>query len=143
MAGMKKLKATRSSFSSMPSARRSAPTRYGCQRRRLDGRSALMMASLRARLYVGLAAIILLTGLAAGGTAFRWAYYEAIEFQDAVLLQIGTLAVDNHMRGGPTVEHGIDAEARVIIEELGQSPLDVDAGLPRLPNNIPDGLQTL
>jgi two-component system OmpR family sensor kinase len=102
-----------------------------------------MMASLRARLYVGLAAIILLTGLAAGGTAFRWAYHEAIEFQDAVLLQIGTLAVNNHMRGGPTVEHGIDAEARVIIEELGQSPLDVDAGLLRLPNNIPDGLQTL
>jgi two-component system, OmpR family, sensor kinase len=102
-----------------------------------------MMASLRARLYAGLAAIILLTGLAAGVTAFRWAYHEAIELQDAVLLQIGTLAVNHRLPTGPVIEHGIDAETRVIIEELGQSPPDVNAGLPRLPDDIPDGLQTL
>src|SRR6202022_1855614 len=44
---------------------------------------------------------------------------------------------------GPAVEHGVDTEARVIIEELGRPPLGVDASLPRLPDNIPDGLQTL
>ena len=102
-----------------------------------------MMASLRARLYAGLAAIILLTGMAAGVTAFRWAYDEAIELQDAVLLQIGALAVNHRLQTGPVIEHGIDAETRVIIEELGQSPPDVNAGLPRLPDDIPDGLQTL
>jgi two-component system OmpR family sensor kinase len=102
-----------------------------------------MMASIRARLYVGSAAIILLTGLAAGGTAFRWAYHEAIELQDAVLLQIGALAIDNRIQAGPTIEHGIDAEARVILEELGQSLPDVNASLSRLPDDIPDGLQTL
>jgi two-component system OmpR family sensor kinase len=102
-----------------------------------------MMASLRARLYAGLAAILLLTGLAAVVTAFRWAYHEATELQDAVLLQIGALAVNNRLQAGPTDEHGIDPEVRVIIEELGKSPLDVDASLPRLPDNIPDGLQTL
>jgi two-component system, OmpR family, sensor kinase len=101
------------------------------------------MASLRARLYAGLAAIILLTGLAAAVTAFRWAYDEAFELQDAVLLQIGALAVNNRLQTGPVIEHGIDAETRVIIEELGQSPPDLNAGLPRLPDNIPDGLQTL
>jgi two-component system, OmpR family, sensor kinase len=102
-----------------------------------------MMASLRARLYAGLAAIVLLTGLAAGATAFRWAYHEAIEFQDAVLLQIGALAVNNRIQADPSVAQGIDSEARVIIEELGQQPADVDAGLPRLPNDIPDGWQTV
>jgi two-component system, OmpR family, sensor kinase len=101
------------------------------------------MASLRARLYAGLAAIILLTGLAAAVTAFRWAYDEAFELQDAVLLQIGALAVNNRLQTGPVIEHGIDAETRVIIEELGRSPPDVNAGLPRLPDDIPDGLQTL
>jgi two-component system OmpR family sensor kinase len=101
------------------------------------------MASLRARLYVGLAAIVLLTGFAAGATTFRWAYHEAIEFQDAILLQIGAIAVNNRIRAGPADQHGIDAEARVIIEELGQSALAADAGLSRLPNNSPDGLQTL
>lgn len=101
------------------------------------------MASLRGRLYAGLAAIALLAGLAAGAMAFRWAYHEANEFQDAFLLQIGALAVNNRIQTGPTVEHGVDTEARVIIEELGRPPLGVDASLPRLPDNSPDGLQTL
>lgn len=102
-----------------------------------------MMASLRGRLYAGLAAIALLAGLAGGAMAFRWAYHEANEFQDAFLLQIGALAVNNRIQTGPTVEHGVDTEARVIIEELGRPPLGVDASLPRLPDNSPDGLQTL
>lgn len=102
-----------------------------------------MMASLRGRLYAGLAAIILLTGLAAGGTTFRWAYHEAIELQDAVLLQIGALAVNHRIQTGPVMEHGIDTEARVIIEELGQSPPDVSESVPRLPDELPDGLQVV
>jgi two-component system, OmpR family, sensor kinase len=102
-----------------------------------------MMASIRARLYVGSAAIILLTGLAAGGTAFRWAYHEAIELQDAVLLQIGALAINHRIQAGPTIEQGIDPEARVIIEELGQSPPAVNASLSRFLDDTPDGLQTL
>jgi two-component system OmpR family sensor kinase len=102
-----------------------------------------MMASIRARLYAGLASIVLLTGLAAGATAFRWAYHEAIELQDAVLRQVGALAVNNRIQAGLMVEHGTDPEARLIIEELGQPLLDVDASLPQLPDNIPDGLQTL
>jgi two-component system OmpR family sensor kinase len=101
------------------------------------------MASLRARLYAGLAAIILITGVAAGATAFRWAYDEAIEFQDAVLLQVGALAVNNRIQSGPTIEHGVDADARVIIEELGRSWPDAGANLPPLPDDVADGLQAL
>jgi two-component system OmpR family sensor kinase len=102
-----------------------------------------MMASLRARLYAGLAAIILIAGVAAGATAFAWAYHEAIEFQDAVLLQVGALAVDNRIRSGPTVDRGVDADTRVIIEELGQPSPDAGATMPRLPHDVADGLQTL
>jgi two-component system OmpR family sensor kinase len=102
-----------------------------------------MMASLRARLYAGLAAIILIAGVAAGATAFRWAYDEAIEFQDAVLLQVGALVVNNRIQSGPTIDHGVDADARVIIEELGRSSPDASANLPPLPNDVADGLQTL
>jgi two-component system OmpR family sensor kinase len=101
------------------------------------------MASLRARLYAGLAAIILIAGVAAGATAFRWAYDEAIEFQDAVLLQVGALAVNNRIQSGPTIEHGVDADARVIIEELGRSSPDAGANLPPLSHDVADGLQTL
>jgi two-component system OmpR family sensor kinase len=101
------------------------------------------MASLRARLYAGLAAIILITGVAAGATAFRWAYDEAIEFQDAVLLQVSALAVNNRIQSGPTIEHGVDADARVIIEELGRSSPDAGANLPPLSHDVADGLQTL
>jgi two-component system, OmpR family, sensor kinase len=102
-----------------------------------------MMASIRARLHVGSAAIILITGLAAVVAAYRWAYHEAIELQDAVLVQIGALAINNRIQPGPAIEHGIDAEARVIIEEVGRSPPDGNASLSRLSDDIPDGLQTL
>jgi two-component system OmpR family sensor kinase len=100
------------------------------------------MTSLRARLYVGFSAIILLAGLAAGGTTFRWAYQEAIELQDSVLLQIGALAVRNRIQAGSPVESGIDAEARVTIQGLGQSQQQISGG-PRVPDGVPDGLQTI
>jgi hypothetical protein len=57
------------------------------------------MASLRARLFAGLALLAVATGLAAGGLAFRWAFQEAIELQDAILVQVGELAVKNHLGG--------------------------------------------
>ena len=41
---------------------------------------ARMLKSLRGRLFVGVTAIIVLTGSAVGGTfAYMWAYSEAIE----------------------------------------------------------------
>ena len=61
----------------------------------MDGRSADLMASLQGRLLTGLATLVLAAGLAAGGLAFRWAFEEAIEFQDTILQQVGTLAVSN------------------------------------------------
>jgi Histidine kinase-, DNA gyrase B-, and HSP90-like ATPase len=51
---------------------------------------------------------VLLTGLAAGGVAFRWAFDKAIELQDALLLQIGSLAISGRLPPPGTSERGVD-----------------------------------
>lgn len=104
-----------------------------------------MMRSLRGRLFAGLAAFILATGLVAGAVTFRWAYAEALEVQDAVLLQVGALAASNHLQTVEVVEHGIEAENRVLVEEWG-APREAKAaghGLPPLPSDVSDGIQTV
>ncbi|WP_163157757.1 sensor histidine kinase [Bradyrhizobium uaiense] len=80
-----------------------------------------MMRSLRGRLFVGLTAIILLTGAVGGALAYRWAYSEAIETQDSVLIQIGSFAMSASIRQSRPVT-GIDAEAEVAVVELGEAP---------------------
>lgn len=80
-----------------------------------------MMRSLRGRLFVGLTAIILLTGAVGGLLAYRWAYSEAIEMQDSVLIQIGSFALSAPIRQSRPVT-GIDAEAEVAVVELGEVP---------------------
>ena len=115
-------------------------------RRWLGGRSLDLMAGLRARLFLGVAALVVATGLAAGGLAFRWAFQEAIELQDSILEQVGGLAARNHLQGELPAEGGVDAEARIVILELGGAPDSrrPKPGLDGLPNDLPDGgLQTL
>jgi len=100
------------------------------------------MRSLRGRLFAGLATFILATGLVAGAVTFRWAYAEALEVQDAVLLQVGALAAGNPLQTVEAVEHGVDAENRVVIEEL-RAPREAKAiadGLLPLPSDISDGM---
>ena len=103
------------------------------------------MTSLRARLFVALAGAMLVTGSIAGALAFRWAFDEAIELQDAVLLQVGSLAVRTHGPIELPPEGGVDAEAKVTIEELSKAPSDGTSAnaLPPLPDDLRDGLQTL
>jgi len=102
------------------------------------------MNSLRGRLFIGLAVVVVLTGLAAGGLAFRWSFDEANELQDAILLQVGALAVQKPVDANPTVPKGVDAEARVVVEELGKaSNAQAETLLPSLPADLPNGLQTI
>jgi two-component system, OmpR family, sensor kinase len=101
-----------------------------------------MMASLRARLFAALAASILVAGLAAGVATFRWAFDEAIELQDAVLLQVGALAAANRANNDLPPQLGVDAEARVVVQELPPPAGMTDALLP-LPAQTPDGMHTL
>jgi two-component system OmpR family sensor kinase len=103
-----------------------------------------VISSLRTRLFAAIAAFILLTGLAAGAVAFRWAFAEAIELQDAILIQIGELAVYHRFDTGLPIDQRVDAEARVTIEELNRTPGDNrPTHLPHLSPDIIDGLHTI
>jgi two-component system OmpR family sensor kinase len=76
------------------------------------------MTSLRARLFVGLTAVILLTGCVGAVFSYFWAFDEAIEMQDSVLIQIGGLLHNGSVNGDRTLR-GVDAEAAVDVVELG------------------------
>lgn len=104
-----------------------------------------MMGSLKGRLFLGLGAFILIAALCAGSITFSWAYDEALEVQDAMLLQVGALAASNRVHSFESVENGVDKEARVVVEEL-QPEDGLDASAPLLlplPAAVRDGLQTV
>ena len=100
-----------------------------------------MITSLRARLFAALAAFILVAGMVAGVVTFRWAFEEAIELQDAVLLQVGALAAANRENNSLPPQQGVDDEARVIVQEL--PPPEPSAALLPLRAEVPDGMHTL
>lgn len=105
-----------------------------------------MTLSLRARLFVGVTALAVAIGLVAGALAFRWAFHEAIEFQDATLEQVGALAVRDRLRGNATaLTPAVEFEDQLVVEELpglGASPAEP---APRfaLPSDLPDGLHVV
>jgi two-component system OmpR family sensor kinase len=103
------------------------------------------VTSLRDRLLVGIGAFVLVTGLAAGGVAFKGSFDEAIELQDSMLVQIGALVVAHGVQPPAPVGEAVDAEARITIEELGDAGKKAEGtqALPGLPANLPDGLQTV
>jgi two-component system, OmpR family, sensor kinase len=80
-----------------------------------------MMGSLRGRLFFGLTAVIVLTGAIGGSLAYRWAYGEAIEMQDSVLMQIAAFAMTSSLGKSQSVS-GVDADAEVAVVELGTVP---------------------
>jgi len=84
----------------------------------VDGGPVMLIASLRGRLFAGLAVFVIGTALVAGYLAFRWAFDEAIELQDAILLQVGSLAANNHVQGVLPSEGSIDGEAQLLIRDL-------------------------
>jgi two-component system, OmpR family, sensor kinase len=77
-----------------------------------------MTRSLRARLFVGLTAIILLAGAVGGVFAYIWAFDEAIEMQDSILIQIGSLLQNGSVKSDQSLR-GVDADAEVEVMELG------------------------
>jgi two-component system OmpR family sensor kinase len=81
-----------------------------------------MTHSLRGRLFIGLTLMMLATGLGAGLVGFQWAFDEAIEMQDAILSQIGDFALNTRLRNDTSINAGVDADARVMVEELGDRP---------------------
>jgi len=80
-----------------------------------------MTRSLRGRLFVGLTAIIVLAGCVGGAFSYFWAFDEAIEMQDSILIQIGSLLQNGGVKSDQSL-HGVDADAEVDVVELGTAP---------------------
>jgi two-component system OmpR family sensor kinase len=80
-----------------------------------------MIGSLRGRLFIGLTAIILLTGAIGGMLAYNWAFGEAIEMQDSILIQLASLAERGSFSGGQPL-HGVEEDTEVWLIELGKTP---------------------
>src|SRR5258706_11638605 len=80
-----------------------------------------MTRSLQGRFFVGLTAIILLAGCVGAVFSYIWAFDEAIEMQDSVLIQIGSLLLNGSVRSEQSLR-GVDADAEVNVVELGHAP---------------------
>jgi two-component system, OmpR family, sensor kinase len=80
-----------------------------------------MIRSLRARLFVGMTVVIVLAGCAGGAFAYFWAYDEAIEMQDSILIQIASLVKGGGFDSGQPLR-GVDEDAEVVVIELGTAP---------------------
>jgi two-component system, OmpR family, sensor kinase len=80
-----------------------------------------MIRSLRARLFVGLTTIIILTGAIGGMLVYIWAFDEAMEIQDSVLIQLASVAQNGSFSGGQPLQ-GVEEDTEVWLVELGQTP---------------------
>jgi two-component system, OmpR family, sensor kinase len=80
-----------------------------------------MIRSLRGRLFVGLTCIIILTGAIGGRFAYDWAFQEAIEMQDGILIQLASLAQNGAFGNGQPLD-GVEENTEVWIIELGKTP---------------------
>jgi two-component system OmpR family sensor kinase len=87
----------------------------------MDGGPSRMISSLRGRLFAGFTAIIILTGAVGGTLAHKWAYGEAIEVQDSVLVQVGEFVRNATVRQSQPV-NGVDRDSEVAVVELGNAP---------------------
>jgi two-component system, OmpR family, sensor kinase len=90
--------------------------------------------SLQGRLVISLTAMIVVAGVIAGAVAFQWAFDEAIELQDSILLQVGNIAGHIRVPEPPPGSGDLEPEAQVAIEELS------DAADRDLLQTLPDGL---
>jgi len=79
-----------------------------------------MISSLRGRLFIGLTAIIVLTGAIGVMFVYEWASGEAIELQDSVLSQLASVAQTGRFSGGQL--RGVDKDTDVWLIELGKMP---------------------
>ena len=101
------------------------------------------MSSLRTRLFIALAAVVILAGLVSGLAICWWAFGEAIELQDGLLVQVGSFLAERPVRPDLIPSEGVDPDVRASVAELEEAP-SIDAPpLAFVPKEILDGLQTL
>jgi two-component system OmpR family sensor kinase len=101
-----------------------------------------MTRSLRARLFVGLTAVILLAGCIGGVFAYLWAFDEAIEMQDSILIQIGGLLQNGSVKSDQSLR-GVDKDAEVEVMELGTATAPRGSAEDRQLWRLQDGLHVV
>jgi two-component system OmpR family sensor kinase len=97
-----------------------------------------MIRSLRGRLFAGLTAMIVLTGAIAAIFAYKWAFDEAVEIQDSLLIELASLAGKGRLSSAEPL-HPIEEEAEVWLIEQGKEPHSAED---RQLFGLNDGLQT-
>ena len=101
------------------------------------------MSSLRTRLFVAIASLLIIVGVLSGALVYHWAFDEALELQDAALAQIGSVLSETRVRSNPPLPE-VQQDTRILVAELtnpvGQS--GDPTRLVKLPKDIADGLQT-
>ena len=100
-----------------------------------------MTHSLRGRLFIGLTAMIAVVGATVGFLTFRYAFDEAIEMQDATLTQVAALAVDGRFDRHMAPSRSVDADNRLVIEEIGNPADNPPKG--ELLSSLDDGLRVV
>jgi two-component system OmpR family sensor kinase len=89
------------------------------------------MRTLRGRLLIGLTALIIAFSVCAGVLSYDWSFDEAIEFQDAVLVQVAALTPSSPVLEAEKAP-SIDKDVQIVVEELskptGMLPRDLSEG---------------
>lgn len=100
------------------------------------------MTSLRTRLFLAIAGLLIIVGVLSGALVYYWAFDEALELQDAALAQIGSVLSETRVRSERPLPE-VQQDTRILVAEL-TNPVDQgDPGrLVNLPKDVADGLQT-
>lgn len=98
-----------------------------------------MARSLRQNLFVGIVGAVVLTGGLAGYLVYNWAYDEAIETQDSVLMQIASV-IRSHDQDVSTVTelNGVDADTHAVLVREGRTNSSEFRSLWSLPSGLQD-----
>ena len=80
------------------------------------------MSSLRARLFIALAAVVTVAGLVSSLAIYRWAFGEAIELQDGLIVQVGAFLADRPIRPDLKPSGRVEPDVRVSAVELNGLP---------------------
>jgi len=105
----------------------------------MDGRQAMTKKSLRRNLFRGIAIVVVMTSGIAGYLAYDWAYDEAIEMQDSILMHISAI-VKTQQEESVVITHlyGVDTDNHAILVRQGKDGNEIAF---RSLWSLPPGLQ--
>ena len=124
----------------------------------MDGLKASLTQSLQFQLSAWLSGVVILLALSAGGYSFWSSFQEANELQDDQLRQVAALISRHDVRIDSFAEDAqdqtLEPDLHIVVQVLAPTPTPAPVPAPTtgaaghaaalpLPNNLPDGLQTV